>query len=102
MNSSQRHIRHRKIRTTLTGTASRPRVCVFRSITKVEVQIIDDSKGVTIVSARGSDSQKVGAELAQKAKDKGISTVVFDRGGYAYHGRVRALADALRAGGLVF
>lgn len=102
MNSVKRHVRHRKIRSTMIGTASRPRVCVFRSARAIEVQIIDDTKGVTIVSARGKESQVVGAGLASAAKEKGISRVVFDRGGYAYHGRVQALAEALRAGGLIF
>lgn len=102
MNSVNRKIRHRKIRTTMIGTAARPRVCVFRSNRALEVQIIDDAKGVTIVSARGTDSEHVATQLATLAKDKGISRVVFDRGGYAYHGRVQALAEALRKGGLVF
>lgn len=102
MNSANRKIRHRKIRSTMIGSAARPRVCVFRSNRALEVQIIDDSKGVTLVSARGTDSNAVGTQLASAAKEKGISRVVFDRGGYAYHGRVQALADALRSGGLIF
>lgn len=84
------------------GTSERPRVCVFRSARAIEVQIIDDTKGVTLVSARGKESETVGTELAVAAKQKGISRVVFDRGGYAYHGRVQALAESLRAGGLLF
>lgn len=84
------------------GTSERPRVCVFRSARAIEVQIIDDTKGMTLVSARGQESQAVGNEVAAAAKKKGISRVVFDRGGYAYHGRVQQLAEALRAGGLVF
>lgn len=102
MNSAQRHIRHRKIRTMIHGTSARPRVCIFRSNRALEVQVIDDTKGITIVSARGDDSAAVGRDLAAAAKEKGISSVVFDRGGYAYHGRVKALAEALREGGLVF
>lgn len=102
MNSAKRQRRHRKIRTSIVGTSERPRVCVFRSNRAIEVQIIDDSKGATIVSARGTESAAVGSQLAGAAKEKGISHVVFDRGGYAYHGRVQALAEALRAGGLLF
>jgi large subunit ribosomal protein L18 len=84
------------------GTAVRPRVCIFRSNTAIEVQIIDDTKGITLVAGRGTDSEKVGSQLATDAKAKGITSVVFDRGGYIYHGRVKQLAEALRAGGLVF
>lgn len=84
------------------GTSERPRVCVFRSARAIEVQVIDDTKGVTLVSARGQESGVVGNEVSSAAKKKGISYVVFDRGGYAYHGRVQQLAEALRAGGLVF
>lgn len=102
MNSVKRNVRHRKIRASMIGTPERPRVCVFRSARAIEVQIIDDTKGITLVSERGSKSQVVGEALAAAATKQGISRVVFDRGGYAYHGRVRALADALRSGGLVF
>ncbi len=111
MNANIRQKRHRRIRSRLQGTASRPRACVFRSARGMEVQVIDDVKGVTLVSARMlADSsankmhvaEQVGKEIAQKAKEKGITTVVFDRGGYIYHGRVKALADAMRDGGLIF
>lgn len=93
------------------GTADRPRACVYRSIRGLEVQIIDDAKGATIVSSRRIATGKVnktalaiemGTEVAELAKAKGISVIVFDRGGYRYHGRVKALADAMRAGGLTF
>lgn len=93
------------------GTSSRPRACVYRSIRGIEVQIIDDALGVTLVSGRkiaaGKDNKTtiaavLGSEIAEQAKAKGISGIVFDRGGYRYHGRVKALAEAMRAGGLLF
>ena len=105
--------KHERVRAKVSGTASCPRLCVFRSNKHIEAQLIDDVKKVTLVSAssvqlkleNGSNVQaakKVGADLAAKAKAKKISTVVFDRGGYVYHGRVAALADAAREGGLKF
>lgn len=111
MNSVNRTKRHKKIRSRMIGTASRPRACVFRSARGMEVQIIDDSKGVTIVSSHMIATGKLnktqlatdmGKTLAAEAKKKGITNIVFDRGGYMYHGRVKALAEALREGGLVF
>jgi len=105
--------KHARVRAKISGTASCPRLVVFRSNKHIEAQIIDDVKQVTLVSASsvalklesGSNieaAKKVGAALAEAAKAKKISAVVFDRGGYVYHGRVAALADAAREGGLKF
>ena len=105
--------RHLRVREKISGTAETPRLCVYRSNKNIEAQIIDDEKGVTLVSssstqlhlANGGNCEaaaKVGADLAEKAKAKGIEKVVFDRGGYIYHGRVAALADAAREAGLKF
>ena len=102
-----------RVRKKVTGTAGKPRLCVFRSNKNIEAQLIDDVKGVTLVSASSTQlklanggnceaAAKVGASLAEKAKAKGIEFVVFDRNGYIYHGRVAALADAAREGGLKF
>ncbi|HEY3060038.1 MAG TPA: 50S ribosomal protein L18 [Roseiflexaceae bacterium] len=108
--------RHRRLRVKLSGSAVRPRLCVFRSSQHIYVQVIDDVSGTTIASAstnepttRGSlsgtktdQAKAVGQAIATRAKEKGVSSVVFDRGGYMYHGRVKALADAAREGGLEF
>lgn len=104
--------RHERVRTKIVGTHDVPRVCVFRSNTNIYAQIINDEEGITLVSAssletKGNGSnveaaKLVGESLAKKAKKAGITKVVFDRGGYLYHGRVKALADALREGGLEF
>ncbi len=105
--------RHARVRNKVLGTALRPRLVVFRSNKHIEAQIIDDTKGNTLVSASSVQlklknggnieaAAKVGEALAEKAKKAGISEVVFDRGGYQYHGRVAALADGARKGGLVF
>ena len=104
--------RHSRVRTKVFGTHDVPRVCVFRSNTNIYAQIINDEEGITLVSAsslelkgKGSNieaAKLVGESLAKKAKKAGITKVVFDRGGYLYHGRVKALADALRDGGLEF
>jgi large subunit ribosomal protein L18 len=105
--------RHARVRRKISGTAECPRLCVYRSNKHIEAQIIDDVKRVTLVSAsstslkleNGSNIEaatKVGAELAKKAKAKKITKVVFDRSGYIYHGRVKALAEAAREGGLEF
>ncbi len=111
MNSLHRAKRHKKIRSRMIGTAQRPRACVFRSNRGMEVQIIDDAKGVTLVSAhmiakasltKTALAQEMGKALAADAKKKGITNIVFDRGGYLYHGRVQALAEAMREGGLQF
>lgn len=104
--------RHMKIRNNIKGTANTPRLNVFRSNTNITAQIIDDEAGVTLVSASSIDmklkgnnietAKKVGAEVAKRAKKAKIKSVVFDRGGYLYHGRVKALAEAARAEGLEF
>ena len=110
----QRKRRHKRVRSKISGTPERPRLNVFRSEKHIYAQIIDDTKGVTLCSAssveksfKGSGSNKEGAKLvgkavAERAKAKGIEMVVFDRGGYIYHGRVKELADAAREGGLTF
>src|SRR5205085_1093397 len=98
----------------LTGTSERPRLAVFRSLKHIYVQVIDDASGKTIVaassrekdaSAKGANAaaaKAVGVLIAKKAKDKGVTRVVFDRGGYPYHGNIKALADAARENGLEF
>ena len=104
--------RHLRVRKTVKGTPERPRLVVFRSNKNIEAQIIDDSKGITLVSSASTQlkikggnieaAAKVGEDIAKKALEKNIKVVVFDRGGYAYHGRVAALADGARKGGLQF
>lgn len=103
-----------RIRGKVKGTALRPRLAVFRSNKDIYVQLIDDAAGVTLAAASSRDkdfkrngnkteqSKAVGSAIAQKAKDKGVSTVVFDRGGYLYHGRIKAVAEGAREGGLQF
>lgn len=112
--NAQRLKSHRRIRRKISGTAERPRLCVYRSNAHISAQIIDDVNGVTLVSANtyepsfegiGSNKEaahRVGKTLAERAIAKGISTVVFDRGGYIYHGRVSELAAGAREGGLDF
>ena len=110
--TQQKRIRIKgKIRTRVSGTAERPRLSVYRSNRFVYAQLIDDSKGVTIGSASNIKMEKmkkmeaakaVGAAIANQAKAKGITKVVFDRNGFKYTGRVRALADEVRANGLIF
>ncbi len=102
--------RHFRVRRKIHGTETRPRLNVFRSNRAIYTQIIDDSKGITLVSASTVDlklkgnnidnCQKVGEEIGKRALDKGIKEVVFDRGGYVYHGKVKALAEAARDAGL--
>jgi large subunit ribosomal protein L18 len=103
--------RRNRIRAKISGTADVPRLSVYRSNSNIFAQIIDDAQGVTLVEASSLGAKKpgnidqaklVGAELAKKAKAKKITKVVFDRGGYLYHGRVKALADAAREAGLEF
>lgn len=94
--------RHNRIRAKVSGTAERPRLCVYRSNRYMEAQVIDDTKGATIVSVKMDDAVKVGEAIAKAAKAKGISKVVFDRGGFRYAGGVAALAEAARKGGLEF
>lgn len=112
-----RAVRHRRIRQVVRGTAARPRLVVFRSLKHIYAHVVDDERGATLVTA-GSLSKElrqpgksggnipaakaVGELVARRAKEKGIERVVFDRAGYKYHGRVKALADAARAAGLAF
>ena len=113
--NSMRVSRHERIRKTLVGTSALPRLCVFRSNTGIYAQIIDDETRTTLVSASSLDkdlkikngsnveaAKVVGKSIAEKAKKANIKTVVFDRSGYLYHGRVKALADAARENGLEF
>ncbi len=108
-----RERRHRRVRGKVTGTAERPRLVVFRSNRGIEAQLVDDLEGRTLAAAswlhvrsfkgaKSAQAAEVGKLLAQRAKEAGIDTAVFDRGGYLYHGRVKALADAAREGGLRF
>ena len=112
-----RQRRHLRVRTKVVGTSERPRLAVFRSLQHVYAQVIDDSRGTTLAAAstldpdvrsqladknKSAEAQLVGQLIAKRAKERGIETVVFDRGGYQYHGRVKALADAARAAGLSF
>ena len=105
--------RHRRVRSKVYGTGNVPRLCVFRSNKHITTQIIDDDKGRTILNAsdielkkfKGNKTElakKVGELIAKKAKEKTISKIIFDRGGYKYHGRVKALAEGAREGGLKF
>ena len=109
--------RHKRVRRKITGTTQRPRLCVFRSSNNIYAQIIDDSNRVTLTAASSLDAEvkgavnhggnkeaakMVGAMIAKKAIEKGITEVVFDRGGYLYHGRVQVLAEAAREAGLKF
>jgi large subunit ribosomal protein L18 len=114
-NATRRRV-HDRIRKKVMGTPERPRLNVYRSLNHIYVQVIDDLKGVTLVSASSAEGKKetrssggnlasaknVGKAVAERAKAKGITKVVFDRGGYIYHGRVKALADAAREAGLQF
>jgi large subunit ribosomal protein L18 len=109
--NSQRQLRHTRIRKTLSGSSLRPRLSVFRSNTGIYAQVIDDTKGVTLVASSSkvlkigktlAAAKQIGTDIAKKALEKGITQVVFDRSGYIYHGRIKALADAAREAGLVF
>lgn len=109
--NSLRQVRHKRIRKTLVGSAARPRLSVYRSNTALYVQVINDALGQTLVSSSTSqlklgktiaDAQALGTDIAKKALAAGIQTVVFDRSGYLYHGRIKALADAAREAGLTF
>jgi len=105
---------HKRIRARVAGTQERPRLAVFRSINHIYAQVIDDQQGHTLVAAASTEkdlkgkggnldgAKLIGKTVAQRAKEKGITKVVFDRGGYLYHGRVKALADAAREAGLEF
>lgn len=111
--NDERLRRHARVRTKVSGTPECPRLCVFRSNAHIHAQIIDDVNGTTLVAASSVDmklanggnveaAKTVGAELAKRAGEKNIKKVVFDRGGYVYHGRVQALAEAAREAGLEF
>jgi large subunit ribosomal protein L18 len=114
-----RERRHRSLRRKLSGTAGRPRLAVFRSLRNIYCQLIDDDRGATLCASSSLDlvragalpatgagsvagAVKVGEDIARRAKEKGIAAVAFDRGGFRYHGRVKALAEAARKGGLDF
>ena len=112
-----RKARHVRVRKTVTGTAERPRLAVYRSLNHIYAQVIDDTVGHTVIAASDQDPEVrkeatkkkkaevaglVGTALGKRAKEKGVKKVVFDRGGYLYHGRIKALADAAREAGLEF
>ena len=114
---ARRVTRHRRVRRHVSGVTERPRLAVFRSLKHVYAQVIDDTQSVTLAAASSLEEQVrsqrdgkpktdvsklVGGLIAQRAVSKGVKAVVFDRGGYKYHGRVKALADAAREGGLAF
>ena len=112
--NQQRLKRRKRVRGKISGTASKPRLCVYRSLANISAQIIDDSNGTTLVSASTYEAgftgnggnkeaaKKVGKTIAERAAEKGITDVVFDRSGYIYHGRVQELAEGAREGGLKF
>ena len=115
--STERRRIHRRIRAKISGNLNRPRLCVYRSLKFLYVQIVDDANGKTLVSASTAEkdvrgelkqggniaaSKLLGKAIAQRAKAKGIEAVVFDRGGYVYHGRIKAVAEAARESGLKF
>ena len=114
--NKERKRRHKSIRRKVIGTKERPRLCVFRSLKNIYAQIIDDKKGITLVSASSSEknimekkdiskqdiAKLVGALVAKKASEKNITKVVFDRAGYKYHGRIKSLATGAREEGLIF
>ena len=115
--SGRRLVRHTRVRRKVVGTAERPRLAVFRSLGHIYAQIIDDARGETLVAGSSLDGEiragkngksktdvakLVGGVVGKRASEAGITAVVFDRGGYKYHGRVKALADGAREGGLVF
>jgi large subunit ribosomal protein L18 len=115
--AAARRRRHRRVRLKVHGTAQRPRLCVFRSLRHIYAQIVDDDQDHTLVVAstiepavrdavqgqsKATQAGVVGKVLAERAQQRGITEVVFDRGGYKYHGRIKALADAAREGGLTF
>ena len=112
-----RKVRHLRVRKKISGTAERPRLCVYRSLNGIYAQLIDDTKGVTLAAASTVEAElkakvaemtttqaakEVGKAIAQRAVDKGCKSVIFDRGGYIYTGRVAALAEGAREGGLEF
>ena len=115
---TQRHRRHRRVRKKIRGDTERPRLCVFKSAKHIYAQIVDDSQGRTLAAAssqrlgdveadkkigrKTAAAREVGKKIAEAAKERGIQKVAFDRGGYMYHGRIAALADGARSGGLEF
>jgi large subunit ribosomal protein L18 len=107
----KRYRRHLRVRKKVTGTAERPRLVIFRSLKHITAQLVDDVAGRTLMTVSSTDlsegkkterSKEVGKRLASRAKDSGVTKVVFDRAGYKYHGRVKAVADGAREGGLEF
>ena len=116
-NKGRRKMRHKRVRRKIQGTTTRPRLAVYRSLNHIYAQIVDDTEGMTMASASSIEAgirteskgkvktaiaAEVGVVIGQRAKDAGVSSVVFDRGGYKFHGRVKALAEAAREGGLIF
>lgn len=109
--AERRYKRHLRVRNRITGDAERPRLVVFRSLKHIYAQLVDDSTGRTIATVsdlnigegkKGERAAEVGKKIAERAKSAGISRVVFDRAGYRYHGRIKAVADGAREGGLEF
>lgn len=113
----RRVMRHARVRRKVQGTTERPRLAIYRSLNHVYAQVIDDTRGITLAAASSLESQvkggqngkrksdvsaTVGTLISERARQQGVNSVVFDRGGYKYHGRIKALADAARKGGLVF
>ena len=116
-NKARRVMRHIRVRRKVKGTSERPRLAVYRSLNHIYAQVIDDTKGITLAAASSLENElksksdgkrkmeiayQVGELISERAKEKGVNIVVFDRGGYKFHGRLRSLADAARKGGLVF
>ncbi len=116
-NKARRVMRHIRVRRKVKGTSERPRLAIYRSLNHIYAQVIDDTKGITLAAASSLENElksksdgkrkmeiayQVGELISERAKEKGVNTVVFDRGGYKFHGRLQSLADAARKGGLVF
>ena len=116
-NKARRVMRHIRVRRKVKGTSERPRLAIYRSLNHIYAQVIDDTKGITLAAASSLENElksksdgkrkmeiayQVGELISERAKEKGINTEVFDRGGYKFHGRLQSLADAARKGGLVF
>ena len=116
-NKARRVMRHIRVRRKVKGTPERPRLAIYRSLNHIYAQVIDDTQGITLAAASSLENElesksdgkrkteiayQVGELISERAKEKGVNTVVFDRGGYKFHGRLQSLADAARKGGLVF
>lgn len=101
MTASVRTYRHRRVRARVRGSALRPRASIFRSTKRIVVQLVDDERGHTFVYASG-EGRALGLEVARQARAAEIRAIVFDRGGYRYHGRIKAVAEGMREGGLIF